>query len=183
MRDHAVSAGYVVRRLFVTHPLEDGSAEVALASSMPRRSRNAPGAGRVRVAAPPNGAAQDHRTGAALVRAPLLFWEASMRSSISSRRSDVVSALLVDTSECDRAVIADYLRAYPMPLLERLVAADCHVRPLRDGERYRDVSPALRRLGVDVDGWPGYVRTPRYRRRTSSYARWDATHRPGSQPT
>jgi len=106
-----------------------------------------------------------------------------MRSSISSRRSDVVSALLVGTSECDRAVIADYLRAYLMPLLERFVAADCHVRPLRDGERYRDVSLALRRLGVDVDGCPGYVRTPRYRRRTSSYARWDATHRPGSQPT
>jgi len=51
---------------------------------MPRRSRNAPGAGRVRVAAPPNGAAQDHRTGAALVRAPRQFWEASMRSSIAS---------------------------------------------------------------------------------------------------
>jgi len=77
-----------------------------------------------------------------------------MRSSISSRPSEVVSALLVDTSECDRAVIADYLRAYPVPLLERLVAADCHVRPLRDGERYREVSPALRRLGVDVDAWP-----------------------------
>jgi len=77
-----------------------------------------------------------------------------LRSSISSRPSEVVSALLVDTSECDRAVIADYLRAYPVPLLERLVAADCHVRPLRDGERYREVSPALRRLGVDVDAWP-----------------------------
>ncbi len=77
-----------------------------------------------------------------------------MRSSDSSRPSDVVSALLVDTSECDRAVIADHLRAYPMPLLERLVTADCRVRPLRDAERYRDVSPALRRLGVDVDAWP-----------------------------
>jgi len=77
-----------------------------------------------------------------------------MRSSISSRPSDVVSALLVDTSECDRAVIADNLRAYPMPLLERLVNAGCRVRPLRAAERYRDVSPALGRLGVDVDGWP-----------------------------
>ncbi len=77
-----------------------------------------------------------------------------MRSSISSRPSDVVSALLVDTSECDRATIADHLRAYPMPLLERLVATDCRVRPLRKVERYCDVSPALRRLGVDVDAWP-----------------------------
>lgn len=42
--------------------------------------------------------------------------------------SDVVSALLVDTSKCDRAVIADYLRAYPMPLLERLVAPEAPIR-------------------------------------------------------
>ncbi len=77
-----------------------------------------------------------------------------MRSSISSRPNDVVSALLVDASECDRVTIAPHLDAYPTPLLERLVAADCHVRPLRDGERYRDASPALRRLGVDVDVWP-----------------------------
>ncbi len=77
-----------------------------------------------------------------------------MRSSVSSRSSDVVSALLVDTSECERATIADHLRAYPMPLLERLVTAGCRVRALRDAERYRDVSPALRRLGVDVDAWP-----------------------------
>ncbi len=77
-----------------------------------------------------------------------------MRSSVSSRSSDVVSALLVDTSECDRAVIADHLRAYPMPLLKRLVSVGCRVRPLLGAERYRDVSPALRRLGVDVDAWP-----------------------------
>jgi len=41
-----------------------------------------------------------------------------------------------------------------VPLLERLVAADCRVRPLHDGERYRDGSLALRCLGVDVDAWP-----------------------------
>jgi len=52
--------------------------------------------------------------------------------------------LLVDTSECDRAVIPNHLHAYPTPLLERLVAAACRVRPLRAGERYRDVSPASR---------------------------------------
>jgi len=77
-----------------------------------------------------------------------------MRSSVSSRPSDVVSALLADAGECDRATIAPHLSVYPTPLLERLVATNCHVRPLRDGERYRDVSPALRRLGVDVDAWP-----------------------------
>jgi len=77
-----------------------------------------------------------------------------MRSSISSRQSDVVSALLVDASDCHRATIAPHLHAYPTPLLERLVATSCRVRPLHDGERYRDVSRALRRLDVDVDAWP-----------------------------
>ncbi len=77
-----------------------------------------------------------------------------MSSSLSSRPSDAVSALLVDASECDRASIAQHVSAYPTPLLERLVAADCRVRPLAEGERYRDVSAALRRLGADVDAWP-----------------------------
>ena len=77
-----------------------------------------------------------------------------MRSSVSSRPSDVVSALLVDASERDHGTIADHLRAYPTPLLQRLVSAQCRIRPLAESERYRDVSPALRRLGVDVDAWP-----------------------------
>ncbi len=77
-----------------------------------------------------------------------------MRSSVLSRPSDVVSALLVDASECERVMIADHVRANPIPLLERLVAVGCRVRPLTRNERYRDVSPALRRLGVDVDAWP-----------------------------
>ncbi len=77
-----------------------------------------------------------------------------MSSSVSSRPSDVVSALLLDASEDDRATIACHLTAYPLPLLERLVATGCRVRPLHGAERYRDVSSALRRLGVDVDAWP-----------------------------
>jgi len=77
-----------------------------------------------------------------------------MSSSISSRPSDVVSALLVDASENDRVTVARHLSAYPIPLMKRLIAVGCRVRPLKDGERYRDVSPALRRLGVDVDAWP-----------------------------
>ena len=77
-----------------------------------------------------------------------------MRSSISSRSSDVVSALLVEAGDRDRALIADALRAYPAPLLERLIAMQCRIRPLAEEERYRDVSPALRRLSADVDGWP-----------------------------
>ncbi len=77
-----------------------------------------------------------------------------MSSSVSSRPSDVVFALLVDASENDRVTIAQHMSAYPTPLLKRLVAAACRVRPLAEGERYRDASPALQRLGVDVDAWP-----------------------------
>src|SRR5580704_6216725 len=42
----------------------------------------------------------------------------------------------------------------PSPVLSFLVAAGCVVRVLPDGVRYRDASPALARLGVDVDAWP-----------------------------
>ncbi len=75
-----------------------------------------------------------------------------MSSSIPSRPSDVVSALLVDASENDHVTIGHHISAYPTPLLERLVAAGCRVRPLAEGERYRETSAALRRLGVDA--WP-----------------------------
>jgi hypothetical protein len=47
-----------------------------------------------------------------------------------------------------------HLGAYPALLLERLVAAECRIRPLNAGERYCDTSPAVRRLGFDVDTWP-----------------------------
>ncbi len=77
-----------------------------------------------------------------------------MSGSVSSRPSDVVSALLVDASKGARVTIARHLNVYPMPLLERLVAVGCRVRPLGKAKRYCDVSPALRRLGVDVDAWP-----------------------------
>jgi len=50
--------------------------------------------------------------------------------------------------------VARHLSAYPIPLLERLVVVGCRVRPLAQYERYRDVPPALRRLGIDVDAWP-----------------------------
>ena len=34
------------------------------------------------------------------------------------------------------------------------IAAGIRVHVLAEGERYRDLSPALRRLGIDVDSWP-----------------------------
>ena len=77
-----------------------------------------------------------------------------MSSFVSSRHSDVVSMLIVGASKVARAAIAPHLGAYPTALLEQLVEHRCSVRPLRARERYRDVSKALQRLGVDVDAWP-----------------------------
>ena len=74
---------------------------------------------------------------------------------MSKALQDVASALVVqDISESDRADVVAALSRYSLPLLERTAAAGCRIRTLADGERYRDVSASLRRLGVDVDGWP-----------------------------
>ncbi len=43
---------------------------------------------------------------------------------------------------------------FSQAILNRVVEANTIVRPLKKGERYREVSPALRRLGLDVDAWP-----------------------------
>src|SRR5271170_3855884 len=67
----------------------------------------------------------------------------------------VASALFVgDVSETARGAVVAALAAYSMPLLERTVAAGSRIRILADGERYHDVSAALRRLGANVDRWP-----------------------------
>lgn len=50
--------------------------------------------------------------------------------------------------------VRSVLRAYPGHLHARTIAMGATIRILADGERYRDVSPALRRLGIDVDAWP-----------------------------
>jgi hypothetical protein len=68
---------------------------------------------------------------------------------------EVASALLVDdVSDMDRAAVVAALSRYSLPLLCRTAAAGCRIRPLVGEERYCDASAALRRLGVDVDGWP-----------------------------
>ncbi len=51
-----------------------------------------------------------------------------MRSSISSRPSDVVSALLGRHEQMQPRGDRGLLRAYPMPLLERLVAPEAPIR-------------------------------------------------------
>ncbi len=77
-----------------------------------------------------------------------------MSNSVPSRPSDVVSMLLVDATASDRASIVPHLGAYPTALLERLVGSRCRIRPLKANEHYREASPALRRVGVNVDAWP-----------------------------
>ena len=74
---------------------------------------------------------------------------------MSKALQDVASALVVqDISDSDRADVVAALSRYSLALLERTAAAGCRIHTLADGERYRDVSASLRRLGVDVDGWP-----------------------------
>ncbi len=45
-------------------------------------------------------------------------------------------------------------RRYPHAIIELLVKNSTRIVPLLPAQRYKDVSGALRRLGVDVDGWP-----------------------------
>ena len=54
---------------------------------------------------------------------------------------------------CRRAV-ATTLRRFGSGALRFALAAGIRVQVLAEGEHYRDLSPALRRLGIDVDSWP-----------------------------
>ncbi|HEY1727281.1 MAG TPA: hypothetical protein VGG22_02745 [Candidatus Baltobacteraceae bacterium] len=54
---------------------------------------------------------------------------------------------------CRRAVIKT-LRRFGSGALQFATTANIRVHVLAEGERYRDLSPALRRLGIDVDSWP-----------------------------
>jgi hypothetical protein len=54
---------------------------------------------------------------------------------------------------CRRAVTTT-LRRFGSGALRFALAAGIRVHVLGEGESYRDLSPALRRLGIDVDAWP-----------------------------
>jgi hypothetical protein len=56
-------------------------------------------------------------------------------------------------STCRRAVTST-LRRFGAGALEFAATAGIRVHVLAEGERYRDISAALRRLGIDVDSWP-----------------------------
>jgi hypothetical protein len=46
------------------------------------------------------------------------------------------------------------LQRYPRRIIELLVKNSTRIVPLLETQRYSDVSGALRRMRVDVDGWP-----------------------------
>lgn len=64
------------------------------------------------------------------------------------------AAALIDGPPAEHAPIVRTLRKFGAPALR--FALNKHIRavPLAPGERYKDRSEALRRLGVDVDAWP-----------------------------
>lgn len=53
-----------------------------------------------------------------------------------------------------RRVVRATLRRFGSGALRFAHSAGIRVQVLAEGERYRDLSPALRRLGIDVDAWP-----------------------------
>ncbi|MGH7708948.1 MAG: hypothetical protein ACREM6_13665 [Vulcanimicrobiaceae bacterium] len=68
---------------------------------------------------------------------------------------DAPPALLVgEPAAPDAAAIAKTLARFGEPALDFARAAGIRILPLARGQRYRDASNALRRLGVDVDAWP-----------------------------
>jgi hypothetical protein len=78
-----------------------------------------------------------------------------LQSSARRTLNEIVSALLPDEVEgAAREAVRSALAAYSRPLLARLVAGGYRLRVLAAGERYRDASAALQRLGANVDGWP-----------------------------
>jgi hypothetical protein len=53
-----------------------------------------------------------------------------------------------------RAKLDAILDRFPAHVIAQLVEGGTQIVPLASRERYLDASPALRRLGVDIDQWP-----------------------------
>lgn len=62
--------------------------------------------------------------------------------------------LVAAEDDACRATVAATLDRFGAAALGFAAAAGIRVRVLGEGERYRDLSPVLRRLGIDVDSWP-----------------------------
>lgn len=70
------------------------------------------------------------------------------------KTSRACSATLAARVAPDAKAASILVAHVPAPVVSYLTASDCRIVVLADGQRYRDASPALARLGVDVDAWP-----------------------------
>ncbi len=64
------------------------------------------------------------------------------------------AALVQGGSSDALPVISAALARFGEPALSFAAARNIRIVPLAPAQRYRDASPSLRRLGVDVDAWP-----------------------------
>jgi hypothetical protein len=62
--------------------------------------------------------------------------------------------LIAAEHNASRDAVAATLHRFGDAALRFAHRAGIHVRVLGDRERYRDLSPVLRRMGIDVDSWP-----------------------------
>ncbi len=69
-------------------------------------------------------------------------------------RASLAAALICVERPFTVAAIVQTLQRYGSEALRFALARGISVAPLRRGERYASASPALARLGIDVDLWP-----------------------------
>ena len=67
---------------------------------------------------------------------------------------DAASELIAAADSAGREAVVATLRRFGDAALRFALAAEVRVHVLAEDECYRDVSPVLRRLGIDVDAWP-----------------------------
>ncbi|MHB8703998.1 MAG: hypothetical protein ACYC8W_07675 [Candidatus Tyrphobacter sp.] len=68
--------------------------------------------------------------------------------------TEIFSALIPDATQSIREVIATTLSKFGEPALRFAASKGVRVYALGKNERYAAASPALARLGIDVDCWP-----------------------------
>lgn len=68
---------------------------------------------------------------------------------------DSIYSALIPHAACEvRSEIAKVLERFGDSILARVAKSSGSIRPLQKRERYAEASPALARLGIDVDSWP-----------------------------
>jgi hypothetical protein len=67
---------------------------------------------------------------------------------------NILSALIPSADTTSRSQIGGTLDLFGESILTFVAAAGATIHPLHRGQRFDEASPALKRLGVDVDAWP-----------------------------